>query len=121
MLEHLQDGPAHALALRASGTVMAHDVESVVEAAIGQSGAATGLVVVIDQDFDGYLAEVARGVSNAALSHKGLVKVAVVTSPNGLSEAEISGFQASPVTVRLFKTGDERTAFEWAAAARRGE
>ena len=83
MLERVQDAPAHSLALRASGTVMAQDVEAAIEAALGRSEAATGLVIVIDPDFDGYFAELARGLTTASLAHRSLVKLAVVTDPDG--------------------------------------
>ncbi len=46
---------------------MAQDVEAAIEAALGPSTAASGLVVVIDRDFDGYLAElVARARQSGA-------------------------------------------------------
>ena len=121
MLERVQDAPAHTVALRASGTIMARDVEAAIEAALGQSQAATGLVIVIDPDFDGYFAELARGLANASLAHRALVKLAVVTDPGRMDEARLSGFDASPVPVRLFAEADERGALNWAAAARRGE
>jgi hypothetical protein len=121
MLERVQDAPAHSLALRASGTVMAQDVEAAIEAALGRSEAATGLVIVIDPDFDGYFAELARGLTNASLAHKSLVRLAVVTAPEWMEEARLSGFDASPVPVRLLAGADENAALEWAAAARRGE
>ena len=60
MLERVQDAPAQTLALRASGTVVARDVEAAIGAALSE--AATGLVIVIDPDFDGYFAELARGL-----------------------------------------------------------
>ena len=100
MLERVQDAPAHSLALRASGTVMAQDVEAAIEAAWAE--AATGLVIVIDPDFDGYFAELARGLTTASLAHRALVKLAVVTDPGRMNEARLSGFEASPVPVRLF-------------------
>ncbi len=121
MLERLPDAPAHALALNASGTVMASDVEAAIEAAVGQSGAATGLVIVIDPDFDGYLAELARGLANSALAYKNLVKLAVVCDAGLLDEVKLSGFDVSAVPIRLFASADRRAALEWAAAARRGE
>jgi len=43
VLERVVDAPAHALALNASGTVMARDVEAAIEAAVGPSSAATGV------------------------------------------------------------------------------
>ena len=119
MLERVQDAPAQTLALRASGTVVARDVEAAIGAALRE--AATGLVIVIDPDFDGYFAELARGLANAALAHKSLVKLAVVTDPEQMDEARLAGFEASPVPVRLFARADEKGALEWAAAARRGE
>ncbi len=121
MLERLLDAPADTLALRASGTVMARDVEAAIEAALGPSGASTGLVVVIDPDFDGYMAELARGLSSSALAHKNLVKLAVVCDSGLLDEAKLSGFDISAVPIRLFASGDRQTALDWAAAARRGE
>ena len=93
MLERIQDAPAQTLALKASGTIMARDVEAAIEAALGPSSAATGLVVVIDRDFDGYLAELARGLANAALAHRSLVKLAVVTDADRMDEARLSGFE----------------------------
>ena len=121
MLERVQDAPAETLALRASGTVMAQDVGAAIDAALGQSEAATGLVIVIDPDFDGYFAELARGLANAALSHKSLVKLALVADPELIDEVRLTGFEASPVPVRLFARADQKGALEWAAAARRGE
>ena len=94
MLERVQDAPAHSLALRASGTVMAQDVEAAIEAALGRSEAATGLVIVIDPDFDGYFAELARGLTTASLAHRALVRLAVVTDPERMDEARLSGFDA---------------------------
>jgi len=119
MLERIQDAPAHALALRASGTIMARDVEAAIEAALGT--ASTGVVIVIDRDFDGYLAELARGLANAALAHKNLVKLAVVTEADRMDEAKLSGFDVSAVPIRLFVAADQKAALDWAAGARRGE
>ncbi|MGH6799216.1 MAG: STAS/SEC14 domain-containing protein [Roseiarcus sp.] len=121
MLERVQEAPAQTLALRASGTVMAGEVAAAIEAALGQSEAATGLVMIIDPDFGSYFAELARGLANGALAHRSLVKLAVVTDPERMDEARGSGFDVSPVPIRLFGRADEKSAFEWAAAARRGE
>ena len=121
MLERLQDAPAHTLALKASGTIQARDIESAIAAALGPSDAATGLVVVIDRDFDGYFAELARGLSHVSLAHKNLVRVAVVTEADRMDEAKLSGFDAPAVPIRLFAANDRRAAYDWAAAARRGE
>jgi hypothetical protein len=119
MLERVQDAPAQTLALRASGTVMAGDIEAAIGAALGE--AATGLVMIIDPDFEGYFAEMARGLASAALAHKSLVKLAVVTGPERMDEARRTDFEASPVPIRLVARTDEKGALEWAAAVRRGE
>jgi hypothetical protein len=121
MLERIQEAPAHTLALHASGTIMARDVEAAIEAAIGQSSASTGVVIVIDRDFDGYFAELARGLANASLAHRSLVKVAVVTEADRLDEAKLSGFDVSAVPIRLFAANERNAAFDWTAGARRGE
>jgi hypothetical protein len=119
MLERVQDAPAQTLALRASGTVTAGDVTAAIEAALGS--AATGLVMIIDADFDGDFAEMARGFASAALAHKSLVKLAVVVDPEQMDGATLNSFEASPVGIRQFAHADEIAALEWAAAARRGE
>lgn len=121
MLQRAEDAPAHALALRASGTVVAQDVEAAIDAAVGPTNSSTGLVIIIDRDFDGYFDELARGLAKAALAHKNLVKLAIVTDPDRMDEAKISGFEVSPVTIRLFPATERNAALEWAAAARRGE
>ena len=108
MLERVQDAPAQTLALRASGTVMAGDIEAAIGAALGE--AATGLVMIIDPDFEGYFAEMARGLASAALAHKSLVKLAVVTGPERMDEARRTDFEASPVPIRLVARTDEKGA-----------
>jgi hypothetical protein len=119
MLERVQDAPTQTLALRASGAVKAGDVTAAIEAALG--AAATGLVIIIDPDFDGDFAEMARGLASAALAHKSLVKLAVVIDPEQMDGATLNSFEASPVTIRQFAQADMNVALEWAAAARRGE
>lgn len=121
MLEGIRDAPAHTLALKASGTVMAQDVEAAIQAALGSSSAARGLVIVIDRDFDGYFAELSRELANAALAHRSLVKLALVTDADRMEEAKLSGFEVSAVPIRLFAAEDRKSAFDWAAGARRGE
>ncbi len=118
MLERMHDGPSRALALEASGTVMAGDIDAAVEAALG-SKAAVGLVIVISQDFDGYLAELARGLKSVALAHKAIVRIAVVADPGQIEEARLIGWDEAPVPIRLFPMSERRGAFDWADAAGR--
>jgi hypothetical protein len=119
MLERVHDGPAQTVALRASGAVVARDVEAAIDATVGE--AATGLVVIIAPDFDGDFAELARGLATSALAHKSLVKLGVVVDPDQMDGATLNNFEASPVGIRQFARADENRALEWAAAARRGE
>ncbi|HEY1782505.1 MAG TPA: hypothetical protein VGG79_19095 [Roseiarcus sp.] len=119
MLQQVEHAPAQTLALRASGTVAAQEVEAAIDAAMG--AAATGLVIVIDPDFAGDFAELARGLSSAALAHRSLVKLAVVVDPEQIDGATLNSFEASPVRIRQFAHAHESGALEWAAAARRGE
>ena len=121
MLERIEDAPSETLALRASGTIMAQDIEAAIQAALGPSRVSRGLVVVIDRDFDGYFAELGRGLANAALAHRSLVKLAVVTDADRMDEAKLSGFEVSAVPIRLFAVKDRNAAFDWAAGAPRGE
>ena len=94
MLERVREAPAQTLALRASGTVMA--VTSKRRSPRPWAEAATGLVIVIDPDFGGYFAELARGLANAALAHKSLVKLAVVTDTERMDEARLADFEVRP-------------------------
>ncbi len=119
MLEWVRDAPAETLALSARGAVTAEDVEAAIEAALGE--ASTGLVVVIEPDFDHDFAGLARGLASAALARKSLVKLAVVVDPDEIDGARLNSFQASPVRIRQFARADMKSAFEWAAGARRGE
>ena len=66
MLERLQDAPDQVIGLSASGTVMARDIEDAIRLSAGPGGATpAGLVVVVDRDFDGYFAEIARALADA--------------------------------------------------------
>jgi SpoIIAA-like len=121
MLERIREAPAHALALEASGTVMARDVEQAVGDALEPTSAATGLVIVISRDFDGYLAELARGLANVSVAHKALVRIAVVTDADRMDETWLNPWSGSTVPIRLFATEERAAAYAWADAARRGE
>jgi len=91
MLERMQDAPAHTLALKASGTIMARDVESAIEAALDSSNAATGLVIAVEREFDGYFAELSPGLANVSHSHRNLVRLAVLTEADRMDEAKLGG------------------------------
>ena len=122
MLERLQQAPDLIVGLRASGAVAAREVEEAIGPLAGRAGSApAGLVIVVDRDYDGYYAELARGLTTASLAHRSLVRLAVVTEAERMEEARVSGFDLSAVPVRFFPTADLRAALDWAAASRRGE
>jgi len=115
MLERLQDAPDQIIALSASGTVIARDVEAAVRASVGPGGSTpAGLVIIVARDFDGYFAEIARGLTDASGAHKSLARLALVADADTLDEARLSGFDGS--LVRLFTTADRKAALDWAAA-----
>ena len=74
---------------------------------------------MIDRDFDGYLVELARGLTNASLAHKNLVRIAVVADADRMDAARLAGFDISAVPIRLFATPEAKAAIDWSAAARR--
>jgi hypothetical protein len=122
MLERLQEGPNRIVGLRATGAVTARNVEEAI-GSIEEPGpsVAVGLVIVADRDFDGNFAELAQGLTSAAIACRSLVRLALVTEPEELEEARTRGFDREPVPVRLFAAADLRAALDWAAAAPRGE
>lgn len=113
MLERIEDAPTTALALAATGTVMARDVGQAVEA--GLTPGAAGLVVVIGADFDGYMAEIERGLAEVAAAHARLGRIALVVGPGQADEARVGG-PAAPI--RVFAANERRAALDWAGAAR---
>jgi len=117
LLQRLQDAPAHTLALGASGTILARDVEAAIEAASASHGAATGLIIVIEREFDGYFAELSRGLLNVSGTRKNLTRIAVITEADRMDEAKLGGLDASGAGLRLFPTSERRAAYEWAGAA----
>jgi hypothetical protein len=117
MLERLQDAPDQVIGLCASGTVVARDIEDAIRLSAGPGGSSpAGLVVVVDRDFDGYFAEIARALTEASRDHEALVRLALVTDADRLDEARLSGFDGAPV--RVFATAERKAALDWAAAGR---
>ena len=113
MLERLQDAPDQVIGLSASGTVVARDIEDAIRLSAGPDGATpAGLVVVVDRDFDGYFAEIARAGGCAARSHVS----GQARSGHGRRSAgaRLGGFGGSPV--RLFATAERKAALDWAGS-----
>ncbi len=122
MLERLQQAPDLIVGLRASGAVVAQEVEEAIGPLAGGGGSVpAGLVIVVDRDCDGSYGELARGLAKASLAHRSLVRLAVVTEGEAREEARLNGFDQLAVPVRYFAAADLRMALDWAAASRRGE
>ena len=68
MFEPVREVPKGVTGLRATGTVIEQDVKEAVAlaAAATQGSKSHGLVVFVGLDFDGYLAELVRGLKNEA-------------------------------------------------------
>ena len=117
MLERLSNTPKEIIALRATGTVIAPDVEKSLANLPGSGGAidVKGLAVVVDRDFDGYFDELARGMAHASSARKSLERLAVVAAADRMEEARLSGFGGTAAKVRLIATADRAAAFAWAA------
>jgi hypothetical protein len=114
MLEPLTDLPAGVCGLRALGTVVAADVAAAIAGAAAASGHATtkGLVVVIDPDFDGYLAELVRGLATAAAAPAPAFARFALIAPDGVvSEARAHGADAP----RIFPASQRADALAFAA------
>lgn len=115
MLEPLSDAPAGACVLRANGTVIASDVAEAfakAQAAPGRDGTA-GFVIAIDPDFDGYLAELARGLTAAAAAPRPPFTRFALVAPDGMvSEARRLGGAGA---VKIFPASEKTAAFSYAA------
>ena len=119
MLERLSNLPKEIIGFRATGTVIASDVEKSLADLAGSEGTidAKGLAVVVDRDFDGYFAELARGMAHASSAYKSLEKLAVVVDADRMGEARPSSFDGTAANVRLFATPDRTAAFAWVAGS----
>jgi len=104
MLTRLEGQPEELIRLRASGTVLATDVSL----AMRDLPARAHLIVVLDPDFDGYLAEISRGLAAADCA-----RCALIVPDDMLVEARI---HADTETFRTFPASERGKATMWAAA-----
>jgi hypothetical protein len=115
MLEPLTDLPAGVVGLRAIGTVLAEDVAAAITAAAAAPGHAPtkGMVVLIDPDFDGYLAELVRGLATAAVAPAPAFARFALIAPDGVvSEARSHG---GDFAMRIFPASRHAEALAFAA------
>jgi len=110
--------PNGVLALRASGTVIAQDVPEAVALLAGTRPELKerGLVVFVGPDFDGYLAELVRGLEEeAAKGNAPFARWALVVEDDKMGEVHQFGRFAAEGNFRVFQESVRQSALEWAA------
>ncbi|OWY01455.1 MULTISPECIES: hypothetical protein [Thioclava] len=86
MIEKMEDGPEGVAALRASGTVLKHDVTE----AMRLVGTADRMMVVVAPRFDGYMAELIGGLRQSCEDGQA-GRCALVVPEDMRSEADLQG------------------------------
>ena len=115
MFEPLGELPEGLSGLRASGTIVERDVtEAVASAAKAMQGSkGRGLVVIVGPDFDGYLAELVRGLAKEAAVAP-FARYALVVKDDELDEVRQYGCFGAD-NLRVFGERARQSAIEWAA------
>jgi hypothetical protein len=89
MLDPIIDLPAGVVGLRANGTVIAQDISQALTLASAAADRSRGLIVVVDPDLDGYLAEIVAALDKASEAEPALFQQwALVVPDDVVSEAE---------------------------------
>jgi hypothetical protein len=89
MLDPITDLPAGVVGLRANGTVIAQDVSQALTLASVEADRTYGLIVFVDPDLDGYLAEIVAALDMASEAEPALFQQwALVVPDDFVSEAE---------------------------------
>jgi len=104
MLTTLKGLPESLVGLSAGGTVLAGDIEMVTQ----DLSPGTRLVIVVEPTFDGYLAELSRGLAKG-----GCERCALIVPDDMLDEARI---HPESDRFRIFPNSRRMTAFDWASA-----
>ena len=119
MLEPVGNLPENIRGLRAIGTVIESDVtEAVACAGKSKSGLSDkcGLVIFVAADFDGYLAELIRGLeAGAARDCPPFTRWALVVRDDVMDEVSQYGSFAVDNNFRAFPDSERRNALAWVA------
>lgn len=93
-----KDRSATVATYRAAGTVTAGDIEAI-------AGNETGgfVVVVVEGDFDGYLAEIGRAIMKVAARGAPTRRLALVVPDEMIDEAEETGLTYGGAGARLYR------------------
>jgi hypothetical protein len=117
VLEPMTGLPDGIAGLKAFGTVVEQDVPQAVAlvAADRRAPARTGLAVFVARDFDGYLAELLRGLENAAGGDAPFARWALIVGDDEIGEADLYGKSLAGEKLRVFPDSERQTALEWLA------
>ena len=118
MFEPVREVPKGVTGLRATGTVIEQDVKEAVAlaAAATQGSKSHGLVVFVGLDFDGYLAELVRGLKNEAAENSApFARWALVVKDDLIEEVRQYGSFTKDSHLRVFTESARPSALEWVA------
>jgi hypothetical protein len=120
-LSHFAPGltylPDHgAQCFRATGTIIARDVKKLFENKEHSLQSNPRAIIFVDPDFDGYLAELAKGLKKAIKKRVGeRPKIAIVLTEGVLAEAATAGLTEDGDPVRAFAASQRDVALNWLA------
>jgi hypothetical protein len=116
VLEPVAGLPKGVAGLMALGTVVEHDVPQAV-ALVGGAGSATpGLAVFVARDFDGYLAELLRGLEKTAEDGDApFARWALILRDDEIGEADLYGKSLAGGKLRVFRDSERQAALGWLA------
>ena len=110
--EDLHDHEAQCF--RATGTIMAGDVKKLFENDEHSLQSNPRAIIFVKPDFDGYLAELAKGLKKVAKDSAGArLRIAVVFAENVIAEAATAGLTEEGDPIRAFAAGQRDAALNW--------
>ncbi len=117
MLDKVNGLPDGVVGLRANGVVIAQDISQALALMPTGPDGSLSLIVYIDPDLDGYLAEIVSALDKAAGSERpGLFQRWALVAPDGVvSEAE--GYREAG-KLRIFPQSRSAEALGWAATGK---
>ncbi len=114
---HIQGKSGNAVqSVRATGTIMASDLRELFEHSDMDTDTLKAVAIVIDPDFDGYLAEIATGLRKELRRlNRADFKVALIMPENMLKEAALMRLASESGQVRLCPEAQSAQAMAWLA------
>lgn len=114
---HLETPPVSGTqTIRATGTVLASDVRKLFEHSDLDVSALNAVAIVIDPDFDGYLAEIATGLRKEIHRlGRSDFKIALIMPEGMMREVALTDLTQDHAQVRVYANTDESDAMAWLA------